>query len=199
MPETNTHTHTHTHITHTHTRHLNHIVSNVASGGGPPPGLERTKEHLKIEVVIQMTRACSSAGRSAGSARRPANRRSARQPASWSQPMGNTVWKYGTTCIHDLKVLEGRIRVPKISCTILPPRGVESRRPIRARAPIFFYKISRPAAIVWVLLIFARLFSFILSSVVSLPLSVLASFFIPLFLPPFLLLVFRCSLPPLLV
>ena len=181
-----THTHTYTH--HTHTRHLNHIVSNVASGGGPPPGLERTKEHLKIEVVIQMTRACSSAGRSAGSARWPANRGSARRPASWSQPMGNTVWKYGTTCIHDLKVLEGRIRV-----------RVESRRPIRARAPIFFNKISRPAAIVWVLLIFARLFSFILSSVVSLPLSVLASFFIPLFLSPFLLLVFRCSLPPLLV
>ena len=183
-----THTHTHIHTSHTHTRHLNHIVSNVASGGGPTPGLERTKEHLKIEVVIQMTRACSSAGRSAGSARWPANRGSARRPASWSQPMGNTVWKYGTTCIHDLKVLEGRIRV-----------RVESRRPIRARAPIFFNKISRPAAIVWVLLIFARQFSFILSSVVSLPLSVLASFFIPLFLPPFLLLVFRCSLPPLLV
>ena len=118
-----THTQTHTHITHTHTRHLNHIVSNVASGGGPTPGLERTKEHLKIEVVIQMTRACSSAGRSAGSSRWPANRGSARRPASWSQPMGNTVWKYGTTCIHDLKVLEGRIRVPKISCMILPPRG----------------------------------------------------------------------------
>ena len=116
-------THTHIHTSHTHTRHLNHIVSNVASGGGPTPGLERTKEHLKIEVVIQMTRACSSAGRSAGSARWPANRGSARRPASWSQPMGNTVWKYGTTCIHDLKVLEGRIRVPKISCMILPPRG----------------------------------------------------------------------------
>ena len=188
-------THTHTHITHTHTRHLNHIVSNVASGGG----LEGRKEHLKIEIVIQMTRACSSAGRSAGSARQPANRGSGRRPASWSQPMGNTVRNYGATCIHDLKVLEGRIRIPEISCMILPPRGVESRQPVRAHAPILFNKISRPAAIVWVLLIFARLFSFILSSVVSLPLSVLASFFSPLFLPPFLLLVFRSSLAPLLV